>query len=431
MNLNAIFEYSNFSEIKTVIIGVSGGSDSLTLFLSFVEYCKTLNIAPPKIIVVTIDHKLRNESASEAIFVKNICTKYNIEHHIVEWNGKTALNNLAQAARLARYKILYDIAKNYHKSIIMVGHNLNDRIETYIMRKKRNSFRGLSSIAKISLLFNKIYLWRPLLDVSKMEIQNYLLKNKHNWIEDPTNLNLKYERAATRHALGFLSSEQLQNWKNILINSENERLNFNNKVIKILKNLNIIFQGECLQITITHTYNSSEFLFSLALLSSIMGGVDYIAGAKQIVLIEALLSKDKGKINICRSILEKNNNIIYIWRENRNINPIICEANSTIIWDNRYKIFNKSEAPIIIRTAKANELKTINKSLTYNLKNRSCLLIEKQNELLIPFIPEKTYKTLSYNFHNIEIAKHLPIYSWLVNSFDFNLYNILKNIYNL
>lgn len=423
MNLKAIFEYSEFNKIKTVIIGVSGGSDSLCLLLSFIEYCKIL-ITPPKIVVVTVNHKLRIEAIDEAFFVQDVCNKNNIEHHIIEWDGSVITSDLSQQARFNRYKILYDVALKYPNPIIMVGHNLNDRIETFLMRKKRNSIRGLSAIASFSLLFDKIYLWRPLLNYSKKDIQQYLVARNQIWMEDPTNKNIKYERAAIRESLGKLTLAKLQNWQNILEESANKRLDFNKKISNLLKNLPICFIEECLILNLENIANYPEVNFIIGLCASIMGGTDYLPGQNQLNLIKSLWNEENTKINICRSIIEKKHNIFYIWRENRNIKPMLCPAFSTIIWDNRYKIFNKTKKNILIRNIKCSELKQPYK---YNTR----LVIEYENKIFLPFSYDKIISTLAYKSNKFEITKNISIYNWLVSGFDFELYNILKNIYIL
>lgn len=438
MDYKAIFKHSDFNKFDTAIIGVSGGSDSLALLLLFSDYVKYLqsnNLHNPKIIAVTIDHKLRKEAKLEAEFVKNICSKNNIEHHIIEWDGSQISSNISAQARFNRYKILYDVARKYTKPIILVAHNLNDRIETFLMRKKRQSIRGLATIAPLSLLFNNIYLWRPLLNITKTELQAYLKNKKQNWIEDPSNINLKYERAVTRKNLGNLNIVDIEKWINLLSKYEYERVSFNSSVAKILQNLNIYFIGECLCFSFENTlYQNNYFMyFTVGILASIMGGSSYAPNQAKLILIEELFTSSLKKINICGAVIEKKqegNQVQFaIWRENRNIYSAKCKAGQKILWDNRYKIVNNSKKPITARIINKKELKDFAKKTPSLYMHNTSLIIEQENKKHIIFFPAINKKKLTTKLPELEIQKHISIYNWLVTGFDFEIYKRLKIIF--
>lgn len=387
MDAIALFKNSDFAKYDNLIIGVSGGSDSLALLLLCHEYSMYLqhnNLVFPQIICVTINHKLRKEAALEANFVNDICQTKNIKHHLITWEGNKVASNISAKARFNRYKILHNIAKDYANSIILVAHNLNDRIETFIMREKRNSVRGLATIASISLLFDNIYLWRPLLDITKQQLQHYLLKNQQNWIEDPSNKNLKYERSKIRSELGELEQESINQWKKILCQYEQQRINFNAQIEYILKTINYSFNNEQLKLELSQTYDVKTLTFTIGLLAAIMGGYSYLPNKSQLMQIDKILHKD-AKLNLCRAIIAKQKNIVKIWREDRNIPQINCEAYSTIMWDNRYKITNMSAKAI-------------------NIKQ---------------YIKHK----------DLCIKRHLAPYEWLVSGFDLPIYHNLKKIF--
>nr|WP_245407020.1 tRNA lysidine(34) synthetase TilS [Bartonella tribocorum] len=131
-----LFKTSDFVRCRKVILAVSGGSDSLALMFLVKEYFETLSI-PPEMIVVTVDHQLRKESAREAETVAEICRTHHIKHITVRWEGKKPKTHLASSARVARYDLLVKEAKKQGASLIMTGHTLNDQIETYHMRYQR------------------------------------------------------------------------------------------------------------------------------------------------------------------------------------------------------------------------------------------------------------------------------------------------------
>lgn len=438
MDYKAIFKHSDFDKFDTAIIGVSGGSDSLALLLLFDDYVKYLrnnNLHAPKIVAITIDHKLRAEAKLEAEFVKKICFKNNIVHHILEWDGSQISSNISAQARFNRYKILYNIAKEYTKPIILVAHNLNDRIETFLMRKKRQSIRGLATIAPLSLLFDNIYLWRPLLNITKDDLQTYLKNKNQSWIEDPSNINIKYERALIRKKIGALNIYDIRRWISLLSKHEQERLNFNSAIAKILQNLDVYFIGECLCFSLKNNcYKNNNFIyFSLGVLASIIGGYSYVPNKAKLHLIEDLFTSSLKKINICGSIIEKKQKCdqtqFSIWRENRNIHSVKCMPNQAILWDNRYKISNNSKNIIIARIINKNELNSFTKKIPHLYMHNTSLVIEQKNKQHIAFASFINKKFLNVELQGLEIQRHIAIYSWLVSGFDFEIYNSLKSLF--
>ncbi|KEG21418.1 tRNA lysidine(34) synthetase [Bartonella bacilliformis] len=151
-----VFKESDFVQCQKLILAVSGGSDSLALLFLLRDYFKTWSAAdetvssrslssenipikkvPPEIIVVTVDHQLRAESALEAENVAALCRAHHIKHVIVRWEGEKPKTNIAQQARIARYDLLFKEAKKQGATLIMTGHTLNDQVETYHMRRQR------------------------------------------------------------------------------------------------------------------------------------------------------------------------------------------------------------------------------------------------------------------------------------------------------
>ncbi|ENN90007.1 tRNA lysidine(34) synthetase TilS [Bartonella bovis] len=131
-----IFKKSDFTHCQKLIVAVSGGSDSLALLFLLKDYFKIL-LSPPEIIVVTVDHQLREESACEAQKVAEICRAYQIKHVIVRWEGAKPKTDVSQKARVARYDLLFQEAEKQGATLIMTGHTLNDQVETYYMRCQR------------------------------------------------------------------------------------------------------------------------------------------------------------------------------------------------------------------------------------------------------------------------------------------------------
>ncbi|WP_419196332.1 tRNA lysidine(34) synthetase TilS [Bartonella grahamii] len=131
-----LFRTSDFIQCQKLILAVSGGSDSLALMFLVKEHLETLSV-PPEMIVVTVDHQLRQESTREAETVARICRVHHIKHITVRWEGEKPKTHIASSARVARYDLLVKEAQKQGASVIMTGHTLNDQVETYQMRYQR------------------------------------------------------------------------------------------------------------------------------------------------------------------------------------------------------------------------------------------------------------------------------------------------------
>ncbi len=195
-----------------IVLAVSGGPDSMALMHLVAEW----NGRHPKptrwILVATVDHGLRRESASEASFVAQWATRLEFPCRIVRWEGEKPARGLPAAARAARYELLEgEAAKLGTSSVCLVtAHTQDDQAETFLMRLKRGSgIDGLSAMAPRTPLRegSAVALLRPLLCVPKARLIATLEARGQTWAEDPSNTCLDYERPAVRVALTRLADE--------------------------------------------------------------------------------------------------------------------------------------------------------------------------------------------------------------------------------
>ena len=180
---------------KKFLVAVSGGPDSLALTALTMAYGfknKT------KFIYVLINHNIRINSEKEAINVKSLLKKHKINLKIISIKQKIS-KNIQSQARKYRYKLLTDYCKKQNIKIILTAHNLEDQVETFLIRLSRGSgLTGLSSMRFISPLSNKILLARPLLDVKKRYLISISKKTFGKFFRDPSNTNKKYLRSRIR-----------------------------------------------------------------------------------------------------------------------------------------------------------------------------------------------------------------------------------------
>ena len=184
----------------TLGVAVSGGSDSLSLLYLIDAWSNKKNL---KIVILTVDHNLRNGSADEALYVGELCNKLGLIHKTLFWDHEDIEGNLSASAREARYRLMQNSIPS--DAILITGHTLDDQAETFLMRLRRGSgVDGLASMAEQSYLSfgnDGITIFRPLLDFERQTLRKVLKFYKVDWIEDPTNNDRSFERVRVRDLL--------------------------------------------------------------------------------------------------------------------------------------------------------------------------------------------------------------------------------------
>jgi len=182
-------------------VAVSGGSDSLALLYLLAAMTQgsdtTLHVA-------TVDHRLRAESHSEAQQVANHAAGLGLAHDILTWNAPRKGGNLQGEARAARYRLLGAWARSRGIAAVAVGHTADDQAETVLMRLRRAS--GVTGLSGMPLRHQRdgIDVLRPLLGLRREDLRSYLTARGVEWIEDPSNQDLRFERVRVRDALKAL-----------------------------------------------------------------------------------------------------------------------------------------------------------------------------------------------------------------------------------
>ena len=181
-------------------IAVSGGSDSLSLLYLIKSWPNKRNL---KIIVLTVDHNLRDGSSDEASYVGKLCKNLGLKHKTLLWAREDLKGNLSANAREARYFLMQKALPS--SALLITGHTLDDQAETFIMRLRRGSgVDGLSSMAERSHLSfgdDDIMIFRPLLKFERETLRDVLNFHEVKWLEDPTNSDDSFERVRVRKLL--------------------------------------------------------------------------------------------------------------------------------------------------------------------------------------------------------------------------------------
>lgn len=182
-------------------VAVSGGGDSIALLLLMAGLSSETNIT---VEAITVDHGLREGSAEEAEFVQQTCKGLSVPHAIARWGAWNKAGNLQAAAREARYRLIAEWAQRRELDVVCIGHTQDDVAETFLMRLGRES--GVDGLARMQSGFerNGVQFLRPLLDVSRDDLREFLKGRDQTWREDPSNENDAFGRVRARRALKVL-----------------------------------------------------------------------------------------------------------------------------------------------------------------------------------------------------------------------------------
>lgn len=183
----------------TVVAACSGGPDSLALVHILKALCLEYDI---ELVVAHVDHMIRGqESADDAIFVHDFCRKYELRCYQTAINvpefAATGGRSLEEVARELRYAYLRQIAANMGGAKIATGHHRDDQAETVLL----NLLRGAGSSGLRGMKAENGGIIRPLLAISRGEIEEYCRQNGFTPRIDSTNLQEEYLRNRVRRKL--------------------------------------------------------------------------------------------------------------------------------------------------------------------------------------------------------------------------------------
>jgi tRNA(Ile)-lysidine synthase len=190
---NTAFQNSLWQKNSKIILGVSGGPDSTCLLDIFTKLASKYDL---KLIIAHVNYGLRDaDSKKDEEFVRKLAKKYVIKAVFLkpDLGNEVSENTL----RDIRYAFFERIRKRNNFDLIAVAHNLEDQVETFLMRLIRGS--GLAGLSAMRYRNRKII--RPLLETTRAEILEYLKKNKLAYRTDKTNKTDLFFRNKVRNRL--------------------------------------------------------------------------------------------------------------------------------------------------------------------------------------------------------------------------------------
>lgn len=180
---------NRMAKTDKLVLAVSGGVDSVVLLDLIAQAHPKSNIT-----VAHVNHGMRKEAKGDEKFVMELAEKYGLEFVLGNFNlvGKSEA-----AARKARYDFLEKVRKKTGSKYILTAHHLDDQAETLILNLARGT--GPLNFWGMNNLEGNIF--RPLLGIPKVEIENCARQRKLKWVTDSSNNNLKYARNRIRHMI--------------------------------------------------------------------------------------------------------------------------------------------------------------------------------------------------------------------------------------
>jgi tRNA(Ile)-lysidine synthase len=187
---------------RVVLMGVSGGPDSLTLLDVLIR-------AGCRVETAHLNHHLREEAEADARVAQAAADQYQVRHHY----GEAQVSRLAreekltieEAARKARYRFLFQTARRIGAQAVAVGHTADDQIETILMHLLRGSglagLRGMPWRGLLPEFDARIPIVRPLLEMWREEILAYCRERSLRPVSDASNYDTTFYRNRLRHAL--------------------------------------------------------------------------------------------------------------------------------------------------------------------------------------------------------------------------------------
>jgi tRNA(Ile)-lysidine synthase len=421
-----IQEYDMLKNIKKVIIAFSSGPDSVCLL----DTLTTLYKDKIDFTIVYVNHGIRPSEnlKKEEELTKKYAVKYGVRYRIINLKIPKTKLGIEGTARKLRYRVLFNYMRRAHVQVIVLGHNLDDVVETFFMNLIRGSgARGLRSIPAKRLPYV-----RPLIALKKSEIIEYLRNESLIYSKDETNELLDYRRNLLRHKIipqileinpdlhhtlrraitilkqddDFLEEQADKAYERVAERKSNQVLLDTTKLLKYNPSI-----------------QSRVVMKAIRTLRGVLDGFE----SKHIAQILGLKDKENGKkISLPKKLYaqkEYNNVIVGIFKPANRINIMVNKDNDFLVIGN-YVIKLKSvtkfdlKLPLVIRSKKDGDFietkvgrKKINKifqerKLPVHRRKEAIMLCDKKSILWIigiarssrAFIKKNTKEMMVVNF---------------------------------
>lgn len=336
--LCSVFDDFDLGSRKAVIAAVSGGSDSTALLLLLQDHIRRHGL-PAGIVAVTVDHRLRPESAAEAHAVAAFCAAHGITHRTVRWEGEKPATGLSAAARKTRYALLGRAAEAAGTDIVFTGHTLDDQVETVAMRRARGTGRGLAGMARATLHEGHTWLLRPLTETGRETLRDYLRLKGVPWIEDPSNENLRYERARMRRLLaGHDGADPAPGLDEIRAAQAKRIALADGAAFLIDRHLSRPAPGLYrIGGDFFAEAHGDAALYAFRVLLATVGGAEQLPDVARTDALISAIRSGSLRATLSRTLVDARKGRVFLHREGRGL-PHPGPVSDGMIWDNRFRV---------------------------------------------------------------------------------------------
>ena len=334
-NIINIKSFLTTRNVKSIILSISGGSDSIFLFHLLLKVRKEYSF---EIILYYVNYNMNINSLNAFNLIRYYSKQNNIK--LIYDSIKLSSINFESNARSFRYSQLNKILNNNSSDLILTAHHYDDQLETLLMKKEE----GADWISFLGIRNNYNYIYRPLLNIQKESIVDFLINNKIDWIEDNSNTDLKYKRNQVRKLLkdNYYSKSIIDN---LLQSHEHAKkmiklfdLKYNKKLLKFVSNS--FFNSILIDLDfIEHINSIEEFkLFITKVLSQKLNYNEIQCSKSHWINIKNVIieSKQGAKINIFKNLeVLKDRSVIILYKKKRINNDFKIKLDSNKVnWYN-------------------------------------------------------------------------------------------------
>ena len=346
MDINLLWQKTD-----KIALGLSGGVDSIVLFHLLVTKYKE---SYKELVAFHINHGLREESYKEAEFVENFVKNYNVKFYKKELNMNDLVRDSHTSeemlARKLRYEAFEEMSSLEGGVKLITAHHKNDQVENILMRLLSGRSMDYNLMIEEQTTIGNLEVYRPLLNILKIDLEQYADKNNLKYYVDSTNFDTDYTRNNIRHnivpLLNDVNAASFDNLINFSSYYQNINMKLKNKVLEAKNDYVISEEEDKVELDKEKLLkNTKEEIYFL--LKNILANNFGIFDVKQ-----------RALFTIIDDLKNRNNNKSYDLKNNL---KIISEYNSIYIHKIEKKCYN-DKIELIIDEVDINKVYTFHQS---------------------------------------------------------------------
>ncbi len=325
---------------ERVALAVSGGADSVALMLAAADWAKAhkrLN----DIYVVSVDHNLRDNSQNEANTVYGDAISMGLNASVLTWQHDGIASNLQEQARKARYELMAQFCRAHNIKAVLTAHHKDDQVETLLMRLAHGSgLDGLVGMRDDVQVFG-VRVLRPLLDIKRDALRQFVRSQKANWVDDPSNSNQAFERVRVRDGIKALERAEMS-LEGLPLSAKRlarAQIALENETDRLMQSAVEVFQTGYAQIDRVKFENASAEI-SIRLLKRLVvwasGGNSPVQLSEIERAFDGLMAGQDIKMTLSGSVIAPRQKTILIGREFGRMEKAVVQSNG--VWDGRFVV---------------------------------------------------------------------------------------------